>query len=94
VDQRPQHKTGYIKSNRREIVGISLECFGTGDNFVTRTPMAQAPRSTINKWHLMKLKLLDFQGGIGTSIQPQNLRPTSRMALLSEGEEAVKYINN
>ena len=37
-------------------VGSSLELIGTGDNFLNRTPIAQALRSTINKWDLMKLK--------------------------------------
>ena len=39
-----------------EKVGNSLEYIGTGDNFLNRTPIAQALRSTINKWDLMKLK--------------------------------------
>ena len=37
-------------------VGNSLELTGRGDNFLNRTPMAQALRSTIDKWDLMKLK--------------------------------------
>ena len=37
-------------------VGKSLECIGTGKNFLNRTPMARALRSTVNKWYLMKLK--------------------------------------
>jgi hypothetical protein len=32
-----------------EKVGNSLKCIGTGDNFLNRTPTAQALRSTINK---------------------------------------------
>jgi hypothetical protein len=39
-------------------VGNSLELTGRGDNFLNRTPMAQALRSTIDKWDLMKLKKL------------------------------------
>jgi hypothetical protein len=39
-----------------EKVKNSLECIGTGDNFLNRTPTVQALRSTINKWDLMKLK--------------------------------------
>jgi hypothetical protein len=31
-----------------EKVGTSFECTGTGDNFLNRTPMAQALRSTID----------------------------------------------
>jgi hypothetical protein len=34
----------------------SLECIGTGDNFLNKTPLALALRSTIDKWDLMKLK--------------------------------------
>jgi hypothetical protein len=34
----------------------SLEYIGMGENFSNRTPMAQALRSTIEKWDLMKLK--------------------------------------
>ena len=37
-------------------VGNSLEVIGTGDNSLNRTPMAQALRSTIDKWDLMKPK--------------------------------------
>ena len=55
MDQEPQHKTRHTKSNRREI-GKYLEHIGTRDNFLNRTPMAQALRSTIDKWDLMKLQ--------------------------------------
>ena len=55
MDQRPQHKTRYTKSNRKES-GNCLECVGTGDKLLSRTPVAQALRSTIDKWDLMKLK--------------------------------------
>jgi hypothetical protein len=34
----------------------TLEHIDTGDNFLNRTPMAQALRSTIDKWDLMKPK--------------------------------------
>jgi hypothetical protein len=37
-------------------VGKSLELTGTGDNFLNRTLVAQALRSTIDTWDLMKLK--------------------------------------
>ena len=40
-----------------EKVGNSFECTSTGGNFLNRTSMAQALRSTINKWDLMKLKI-------------------------------------
>jgi hypothetical protein len=53
MDQRPHHKTGYTKSDRRE---NSLEFIGIRDNFLNRTPAVQALRSTTAKWDLMKLK--------------------------------------
>ena len=37
-------------------VGNTLEHIGTGNNFLNRTPMAQALRSTVDKWDFMKLK--------------------------------------
>jgi hypothetical protein len=37
-------------------VGSNLELFSTGDNFLNRTPVARALRSTIDKWDLVKLK--------------------------------------
>jgi hypothetical protein len=39
-----------------EKVGKSLEHICTGVNFLNRTPMVQALRSTIDKWDLIKLK--------------------------------------
>jgi len=39
-----------------EKMGKSLKHIGTGENFLNRTPMAQALRSTIDKWNLIKLK--------------------------------------
>jgi hypothetical protein len=40
-------------------VGSSLELIGTGDNFLNRTPMAQALNQQINKWDLKKLKIFN-----------------------------------
>ena len=40
----------------KEKVGKSLEHMGTGENFLNRTPMAYALRSTIDKWDLIKLQ--------------------------------------
>ena len=56
VDQRLQHKPDTPNLVEQK-VRHSLELIGTGD-FLNRTPMAQAPRSTIDKWDLMKLKSL------------------------------------
>ena len=37
-------------------MGNSFELIGTGDNFLNKTPMAQALKSRINKCNLVKLK--------------------------------------
>jgi hypothetical protein len=42
MDQGHQHKT-----EMEEKVGNILECIGTDNKFLNRTPMAQALRSTI-----------------------------------------------
>jgi hypothetical protein len=39
-----------------EKVGKNLELIGTGENFLSRTPIAHALRARIDKWDLMKLK--------------------------------------
>ena len=46
----------YSLNLTEEKVENSLEHIGTRDNFLNRTPMAQALRPTINEWSLMKLK--------------------------------------
>jgi hypothetical protein len=38
-------------------VGNILDLIVIGDNFLSRTPVAQSLRSTIDKWDLMKLKI-------------------------------------
>jgi hypothetical protein len=55
-----------------EKVGKSLELTGTGEIFIKRTPMAQALRSTIDKWVLVKLKSLCMANDTfsGTNQQP------------------------
>jgi hypothetical protein len=55
VDQRPQHKTRYTESKRRER-GKGLELIGAGGNFLNRIPLAHALRSTIDKLDPMKLE--------------------------------------
>ena len=39
-----------------EKVGKNLEHMGTGENFLTRTPMPYALRTRNNKWDLIKLQ--------------------------------------
>ena len=45
-----------ITLNLIEDVGYCLECVGTGDHFLNRTPVTQTLRTTINKWDILKLK--------------------------------------
>jgi hypothetical protein len=56
-----------------EKVENSLEHIGRGDNFLNRTPMAQALRSTIDKCDLMKLQ--NFCKAKDT-VNRKNLQPT------------------
>ena len=60
------HKSKWIKdlsikpttlNVTEEKVGSILECIGTGDHFLTITPVAQTLRETMNKWDLLKLKI-------------------------------------
>jgi hypothetical protein len=41
VYQGPPHKTGYTASNIK-VIAKSLEQIGTGENFLSRTPMVYA----------------------------------------------------
>jgi hypothetical protein len=55
VDQEPTHKTRYTECNKREYRKEPQIHLHRG-NFLNRTPMAQALRSTIDNWYLIKLK--------------------------------------
>jgi hypothetical protein len=68
MDQGPQHKTRYIESNRRES-GKEPLTHGHGKF----PPMAQALRSSIDKWDLMKLKSFCKAKDI---VNRTNLQPT------------------
>jgi len=68
----------------KEKVGKSLELIGTGENFLNRTPMAHALKSSMDKWDLMKLESFCKAKGIvsKTDQQPTNwekifINPTS-----------------
>jgi hypothetical protein len=54
VDQGPQHKNTLTLIEEK--VGKSLKLTGTGGHFLNRALMAQALRSTTDKWDLMKLE--------------------------------------
>jgi hypothetical protein len=55
VDQGSPHKTRYTESNRRES-GEKSQTHGHRENFLSRTLMAYALRSRIDKWDLIKLQ--------------------------------------
>jgi hypothetical protein len=55
VDQRPQHKTTYIEPDRRES-GDSLDYIVTEDDFLNRTPVAQALSQRIINGNFMILE--------------------------------------
>ena len=71
-----------------EKVEKSLELIGTGGNFLNRTPMAHALRSTIDKWDLLKLESFCKAKGIvkKTNLHPPNWEKNSSLtAHLIEG---------
>ena len=41
---------------KREKVGSSFQCMGTGYHFLNITPVKQTLNATINKWYLLKLR--------------------------------------
>ena len=55
MDQGLPHKPDMLNLIEKKVRN-SLEHIGRGENFLYRTPMTQALRSTIDKWNLMKLK--------------------------------------
>ena len=81
-------------------MGDSLEYIGMGDNFLNRIPTAQALRSTINKWNLIKLKsFCKAKDTINrTKQQPKGLekiftKPTSDRRLISKIYKELKKLN-
>jgi hypothetical protein len=67
-----------------ENMGKGLELIGTGGHLLNRTPVAQALRSTLDKWELMKLKSFctakDIVGQIGNL---QILKKKKKLSLTS-----------
>ena len=81
-------------------MGKCLELIGTGDNFLNRTPVAQALRSTIDKWDLMKLKsFYKTKDSVNrTKRQPTNWQriftnPTSDRGLISKIYKELKKLD-
>jgi hypothetical protein len=69
--------------------GKSLELIGTGGNFLNRTPMAHALRSTIDKCDLMKLEsfykaLVNMTNWQPTDWEKIFTNPTSDRRLISK----------
>ena len=62
-------------------MGNSLEHFGTVENFLNRTPMAHALRSTIDKWDLMKLRTVSVRLMTLSMGQNSNLQIGRRSSL-------------
>jgi hypothetical protein len=57
VDHGLPHKTRYTELNLlKEKVGKRFKYIRTWENFLKRTPTAQALRSTIDKWDFIKLQ--------------------------------------
>jgi hypothetical protein len=82
-------------------LGNTLECIGTGDKFLNRTPMAQALRSTIDKWTLMKLQSFCKPKDTvnRTNQQPTDCEmifttPTSDRRLISKMYRELKNLDN
>jgi len=44
------------ENTTKQVNKLKMEHMGTGENFLNKTPMAYALRSTINKWDLIKLQ--------------------------------------
>ena len=72
MGQRPQQKPDTLNLIE-EKVGKSLELIGRGGNFLNRTPMVHALRSTIDKLDLMKLESFCKAKGI---VNKTNQQPT------------------
>lgn len=53
MDQRSKHKIQNYKTPRRQHRG-NLHVIGLGNDFLHRTPKAQATRAKIDKWDILK----------------------------------------
>jgi hypothetical protein len=80
-------------------VGKSPKLIGIGRNFLNRTPMTQALRSTIDKWDLMNMKSFCKAKDTAnrTNQQPQNgkifTNPTSDRRLISKTYKGTQEAN-
>ena len=60
MDEGSEHKARYPESYRGES-GKYVEFIVIREGFLNRTPIVQTPRTTINKWDLIKLKGMVIQ---------------------------------
>ena len=81
-------------------MGNSLEHIGTEDNFLTRTPVAQTLRLTINKLDLLKLKAFCKAKDIVNSTKQQSIElekiftnTTSDRRLVSKKDKELKKLD-
>jgi hypothetical protein len=75
----------------------SLECIGSGDNSINRTPTVKVASSPINKWDLMKLSGNDTF--IRTKKTPYRMgkdftNPTSNRGLRHKIYKELKILNS
>ena len=84
----------------KQKVRNSLELIGTGDNFVNRTPMSQALRSTVDKWDFMKLNSFCKAKDIVSTTKEQPIdwerfftNLTSDRGIISKIYEALKKLD-
>ena len=84
----------------KQKVRNSLELIGTGDNFVNRTQMSQALRSTVDKWDFMKLKSFCKAKDIVSTTKEQPIdwerfftNLTSDRGIISKIYEALKKLD-
>ena len=89
MDQGPLHKTRYTETYRGES-GEDPQTYGHREKFLTRTPMAWAVRSRIDKWDLVKLQSFCKAKDIVNKMkrQPKDwekifINPTSDRGLIS-----------
>ena len=71
-------------------VGRRLELIDTGDNFLNRTPNAQALRSTNDKWDLMKLKSFSKAKDIVNRTKQNKTKPNNLQ--IGKGSSPTNYI--
>jgi hypothetical protein len=82
-------------------VGKSLECTGTGEYFLKRTPVTQALRLTNDKWDLLKPKSFCKPKDIinSTKWQPEDwgkifINPISHRGLISKLYKELKNLDS